>query len=178
MFRVAFTGHRPHKICDLSAVKSKIRKFLQSQRELHPDLLVISGGALGVDQFAAEICVELKIPFVFILPFPVSVMSTKWNSKSRQHLQSLISHAVKSFVVQKEFSMSGYQLRNQAMVDHADLLCAFWDGSAGGTANCIQYAKSRGKKIINLYSDEDSSQRSGCERPMTPIANTIGGDVR
>ena len=27
-------------------------------------------------------------------------------------------------------------------------------------------------------SDEDSSQRSGCERPMTPIANTIGGDVR
>lgn len=187
MFRVAFTGHRPHKLgnsrLDMDLVRNEIKTFLQGHLRAHPDLLVISGGALGVDQFAAEICVELKIPFVFILPFPVQVMSAKWNSQSCQHLQSLISSAVKTYVVQKDFSMAGYQLRNEFMVNHCDILCAVWNGSHGGTANCIQYAKSRGVRILNLhskylYSDEDTSQRSGCGRPMTHIANTIGGDVR
>jgi len=147
MFKIAFTGHRPHKLRDANAVKSQVRQFLSRQLELHPDLLVISGGALGVDQLAAEVCVELGIPFVFVLPFPFRIFTARWNPSSRAHLRHLISHAVRTFVVQSNFSMSGYQRRNEVMVHHCDLLCAVWNGSSGGTANTVRYAQSVGREI-------------------------------
>lgn len=44
--------------------------------------------------------------------------------------------------------------RNQWQTDQLigpdDFLLSFHDGSLGGTYNCIQYAKSKGKKIINI----------------------------
>lgn len=150
MYKIAFTGHRPQKLAAPASVKARIRKFLVDQQSMHGDLLVISGGALGVDQFAAEVCIALDIPFVFILPFPIQVMSARWPSSSRQHLQSLQSHAVKSYVTQSKFSMSGYQRRNEVMVDHADLLCAVYNGTSGGTANCIRYAQSISRNIYYI----------------------------
>ena len=146
LFKISFTGHRPAKLSP-TVYRSQIRQFLSSQLVLHPDLLVISGGALGVDQVAAEVSLDLGIPFVFILPFPVDVMAARWPSFARKRLQDLISHAVRTYTVQRSFSMSGYQRRNEAMVNHADLLCAVFNGSPGGTANCISYAKSANLNI-------------------------------
>ena len=34
------------------------------------------------------------------------------------------------------------------MVDLSDKVIAVWNGMPGGTANCIQYAKDAGRKII------------------------------
>ena len=151
MWKIAFSGHRPHKLgSNLSAVRSNIHKFLSHQLSLHPDLLVISGGALGVDQFAAEACVDLRIPFIFILPFPVDVISARWPASARSHLQSLIHHAVHTYIIQRSFSMSAYQRRNEAMVDHCDLLCAVFNGSPGGTANCVQYAQQVNKPVYKI----------------------------
>ena len=146
LFKISFTGHRPAKLSPTS-YRSHVRQFLSSQLSLHPDLLVISGGALGVDQVAAEVSLDLGIPYVFILPFPVDVMSARWSSSARNHLLHLISHAVHTYTVQSSFSMSGYQRRNEVMVNHCDLLCAIFDGSPGGTANCIRYAQDVGKAI-------------------------------
>lgn len=150
MFKVSFTGHRPHKLSDPSAVKLAIRQFLVTQHALHPDLLVISGGALGVDQFAADICIDLDIPFVFILPFPVTIMSARWPARSTSHLLWLIKHAVRSYITSHEFSMAAYQLRNEAMVDHCDLLCAVFNGSPGGTSNCVRYAQQVNKPVHTI----------------------------
>ncbi len=37
------------------------------------------------------------------------------------------------------------------MVNNCDMLIAVWDGSDGGTANCVKYAQSKGVdiRIIN-----------------------------
>lgn len=40
-----------------------------------------------------------------------------------------------------------FQQRNQWMVDRADAVLAVWDGSPGGTANCVNYARKVGKPI-------------------------------
>jgi len=146
LFKISFTGHRPQKLSP-TLYRSQIHQFLSQQLVLHPDLLVISGGALGVDQVAAEISLDLGIPFVFILPFPADTLSARWSSSARNHLTSLISRAVHTYIVQRSFSMGGYQRRNEIMVDHCDLLCAVYDGSTGGTANCIRYAQDVGTKI-------------------------------
>jgi len=43
------------------------------------------------------------------------------------------------------------QTRNIWMVDNCDLVLALWDGSDGGTGNCIKYANKIGKPIVNLW---------------------------
>lgn len=37
------------------------------------------------------------------------------------------------------------------MVDDADRILALWDGSSGGTANCVGYANDIKKPITNLW---------------------------
>lgn len=36
------------------------------------------------------------------------------------------------------------------MVDLADMVIAVWDGSKGGTGNCVQYAQKKGKEFIRI----------------------------
>lgn len=43
------------------------------------------------------------------------------------------------------------ELRNQYMVDSAGLVIACWDGSNGGTRNCIRYAEKVGVPWINIF---------------------------
>ena len=42
------------------------------------------------------------------------------------------------------------QRRNEYMVDKADTLIAVWNGTSGGTANCVKYAKKKGVDIVRL----------------------------
>jgi len=43
------------------------------------------------------------------------------------------------------------QRRNEAMVDACTHVLALWDGSSGGTENCVKYAEKKRKPIINLW---------------------------
>ena len=45
------------------------------------------------------------------------------------------------------------QTRNEWMVNHCDKLIAVWNGSDGGTGNCVNYAKSINKEIIYINPD-------------------------
>ncbi len=54
-----------------------------------------------------------------------------------------------------QVSEAGYaawkmQVRNKAMVDNSDLVIAVYDGSGGGTGNCVAYAQKQGKSIITI----------------------------
>lgn len=40
--------------------------------------------------------------------------------------------------------------RDEAMVDAADVVLAFWDGSVGGTAHTVGYARNKGTPVTNL----------------------------
>ena len=43
------------------------------------------------------------------------------------------------------------QARNKIIVNHCDTLIALWDGSSGGTYNCIDYAKRQGRVNIIVW---------------------------
>jgi uncharacterized phage-like protein YoqJ len=43
------------------------------------------------------------------------------------------------------------QRRNEWMVERADVILALWNGSSGGTANCVAYARQRGSRIVNVW---------------------------
>jgi len=48
------------------------------------------------------------------------------------------------------YSARNMQRRNEWMVDHSDKVLAVWDGSNGGTGNCVAYARSIGREIIRI----------------------------
>lgn len=145
----AFTGHRPDKLGGYKLpnptyvhVCQKIEKAL---KELKPEK-VISGMALGVDQWAANIAHRLSIPFIAAVPF--EGQEKAWPIQSQETFHKLIKLACERVIVSPGgYSAHKMQIRNAWMVDHCDILIAIWDGSQGGTGNCVNYAKSIGKEI-------------------------------
>jgi uncharacterized phage-like protein YoqJ len=147
---VAFTGHRPDKLGGYNLpnptylyVCQQIDKKL---RELQPEK-VISGMALGVDQWAAHVAHKLKIPHVAAIPF--EGQEKAWPVKSQLTFHLLVKLASEKVIV-SEGGYAAYkmQVRNEWMVDRCDKLIAIWDGTPGGTGNCVQYANSKNKEIV------------------------------
>ncbi len=153
---VAFTGHRPEKLGgydDLNPIRDELQARLairlnalveaQSKNPRRvlgaPPVRCISGMALGFDQWAAEVCIRLGIPFLAAVPF--IGQERRWPTRAQHHYRGLIERSSGVHVV----CAGGYapwkmQKRNVWMVDHCNLLIAAWDQSAGGTANCVHYA--------------------------------------
>jgi uncharacterized phage-like protein YoqJ len=103
--------------------------------------------ALGVDQWAAHIAYKLGIPFLAAIPF--EGQEKAWPKQSQLTFHLLLKMA-KEKVIVSEGGYSAYkmQVRNEWMVDRCDKLIAIWDGTPGGTGNCVQYANSKNKEII------------------------------
>lgn len=147
---VSFTGHRPDKLGGYKLpnptylhVCQQIRKILV---EVNPDK-VISGMALGVDQWSAHIAMRLGIPVIAAVPFQGQELA--WPEKSQKIFNILIGKASQVVIVSEGgYSPAKMQLRNQWMVDRADKVIAIWDGTPGGTGNCVKYAESKSKEII------------------------------
>lgn len=147
---VAATGHRPDKIGGYDFYNPQrvwIRDRMKcSLRILHPQYC-ISGMALGVDQDFAFVCIELGIPFIAAIPFVGQ--ERLWPASSQEFYRKLLSYAFCQYIVTGGgYSAHKMQLRNQWMVDNCDILLAVWDGTNGGTGNCVWYADDIAKRHI------------------------------
>lgn len=143
--KIAMTGHRPEKIKSQAYVRHLISDaFMRLQPEV-----VIQGMAAGVDLWSAKAAKDLGIPFWCIRP---------WAGHSPRKADILMYQgALQDAELIHNVSMFDkypgpyiYQRRNEFMVDHADLVFAVWDGSKGGTYNCLMYAEKQGKQIYRL----------------------------
>lgn len=156
MVRVAVTGHRPDKLGGYTAYESHkaIRRHMRDFLEQAPDgeLVLLSGGALGIDQFWIEVGLYLELPVIAILPF--KGYDSKWPIASQQKYKELLEKCEDVIYIGSEYSHDLYQKRNEFLVDNSDVLVAYCDGSDSGTKNCIDYAISR-NKIINEFSIND-----------------------
>ena len=149
---VAFTGHRPDKLGGYvlpnptyTYVCQQIEKTLL---EIKPDK-VISGMALGIDQWAANIAYRLGIPFLAAIPF--DGQEKAWPQHSQKVFQRLLKKASEVVIVSPGgYSPAKMQVRNEWMVDNCNKLIAVWDGTQGGTGNCVNYAKSKNSDIIYI----------------------------
>jgi len=139
--KISFTGHR-------WVTFGSIQSHLVSLYEKYPDAEWIVGGAIGADSAAAKFAIENGIPFHLILPFPPAIMTKYWSAAQRAFLHESIDHAASLSVVAPSYSNRAYRLRNERMVDMADLTVAYYNGQRGGTANCVQYAQSVKRELI------------------------------
>jgi uncharacterized phage-like protein YoqJ len=151
------TGHRPQKLpCRYdethpfySALYDKLLDIVQDARIYAEDkgdtLTLMSGMALGVDTMFAEIAVVLDIPFIAAVP--CTNQDSRWNKQSQTKYRDLLSKAQKVVTISIVYDNSCMQKRNEYMVDNSDYAIAVWDGSSGGTKNCIDYLKKKQKPI-------------------------------
>lgn len=149
---LTITGHRPPKVGGYNVPNPIYEEVIAALDRCLVDLrpeTVITGMALGVDQWAAELCANNDIPFIAAIPF--EGFDSKWPESSRLRYQLLLNVAKQVVVVSPGTYSSGLLMtRNKWMVDHGDQLLAVWNGEAdGGTYNTIRYAN-RTFKPVNL----------------------------
>lgn len=174
---IAFTGHRPNKLGNeyngIGAISNAIRKDIQYMIDQYDiqgiKLSFICGGALGIDMLAEETAIVNKIPLLIAIPCLNQEAMWPQSSKDRYHRilnwskdhtdkqgnklpnWSLVEHI---YVSNQSYSHECMQLRNVYMIDNSARLRAYWDGTNGGTKNCVTYAKSISRPIdtINPFS--------------------------
>jgi len=140
--KIAVTGHRINKLAKFGDLKQRIREKLV---ELSPELL-ITGMAVGTDQVAAIVAIEMAIPVWACIP--CLEQDRVWSQRVRQQYRWILEKCQQVTIVTEEpYHPRLMQVRNEFMVNNGDELLAVFDGSNGGTANCIRYAERRGTKI-------------------------------
>lgn len=150
---IGITGHRPDKLGGYNIPNPtylKVHDWLRAQLIQLEPRMVYTGMALGVDQWAAEICIELQIPFTPVIPF--EGQEKVWPEASQRHYWDIMAHAATPIpvVTSEKYRRSAFQIRNVWVVNNCDLLLAVWDGTEGGTKNCVDYAEKQGRAIIRL----------------------------
>lgn len=155
---IAGTGHRPKDLPCLYdeahdfyfLVKEEIRSFLEN----NDVACVISGMALGYDTWLAEVALQLDIPLHVYAP--CANQSARWPYESRTRYAGILNKAMYYIEISPVYTSTCMQERNIKMTNDCDKLLALWNPAKkyGGTWNCIQYAESVNKPIINIWPEE------------------------
>lgn len=153
-----FTGHRPEKLYGYDPFSEGNYKMLTELREIIIDHIetkevntFITGMALGIDTWAARLVIKLKETYPHIklvAAVPCANHSNRWNQESKDEWQLIIDKCDEvHYVSKEEYTHWCMQDRNKWMVDNSNYVIAVWDGSKGGTANCVNYALKKDKEI-------------------------------
>ena len=150
---LAVTGHRPPDLGGYDAnevadgVRLELAELLAAKRELHPDLVVLTGLGLGAEQLAAEAASEAGVPYVAVLPYPEP--DTQWPEASRRRYRQLLEGAQSTVVLQakapasRQLAGAALRRRDAWLARHAHEAVTVWDGedaAVGRTVRALQDA--------------------------------------
>ncbi len=148
---IAGTGHRPNKLggYGIQATSRVTQTALRSVLHLKPTA-IITGMALGWDQALATVAIDQGIPFYAYIPF--KGQEKMWPAESQDKYHRLLDKAQSiKYVCDPGYAPWKMQARNEAMVYACDRVLALWNGSSGGTANCVNFARAKNKPITNAW---------------------------
>jgi uncharacterized phage-like protein YoqJ len=136
------TGHRPDKLGGYGnrrAFRNLLWLAGNAVERLQPEK-VISGLAQGWDTAVAAAALTRGVPLVAAIPF--KGQENRWPEVAKERYRLMLKMAAEIRIVSTgTYSPEKMQIRNEWMVDHADYLIALFDGSQGGTRNCLLYRR-------------------------------------
>ena len=148
--RCAFTGYRPQKmVFGFNEQDPRCVEFKSRLHDTIEDLIgkgyahFISGGAMGMDMFAAEAVMDLKEKYPWIIlemVSPFDDQAAKWEPEYQERHAWLFENADIVTAISHKYTRACIFIRNRYLVDNADLVLAAYDGQAGGTAMTVDYA--------------------------------------
>ncbi len=121
-------------------------------KELKPDK-IISGLALGFDQLLAVIGFRNNIPVLGAIPFVGQ--ESRWSERQKIIYQKIIEKCSETVIVSNgDYAVWKLMDRNKYIVDNSNVIISYFSGKPSGTSNCLNYAKSINKQIINIYPND------------------------
>jgi len=153
IFTVAFFGHRYVdniiKVEDL--LEKQIRKLIDENE--YVDFLVGRNGEF--DQCVSSSVLRVRrnhrddnSALVLVLPYPTAEYLNNENYFQDYYTDIEISH-----VATMAHPKSAIQIRNQEMVNRADLIICYIERKKGGAWRTVDYAIKQGKAVINLIEE-------------------------
>jgi uncharacterized phage-like protein YoqJ len=117
--------------------------------------MFVSGFALGVDIWAAEIVIDLKKEYPQIrieAAIPFEEQANNWSEKDRERYFDLLPQCDIVTYVNKRYTPACMMERNRYMVDKSSLVIAVYNNTSGGTGATIKYARACGHetKVIEF----------------------------
>lgn len=158
----AFTGHRSQNlpfgfreedgrcVALKQVLRGEIIKLIEQEGVTH----FISGMAIGVDMYAAEMVLELKARYPMITlesVIPCETQALRWSEELRDRYYDIASRCDKETLVQTHYTPDCMRKRNWYMVDQADVILAVWDGKPSGAGKTILYARGQGKLVRVIH---------------------------
>ena len=145
------TGHRDIPAEEMAPVKEALRREIK--KAVNDGFTVfLSGFADGVDQYFAEMILELQnknpdLKLIAVLPY----QKRKDSLCQKEHTNTLLDACAEVIVIQEEYRPNVYSKRNRYMVEHADRVIAVYDGrEKGGTVKTIRYAHQFRKELREI----------------------------
>ena len=151
LHRCCFSGHRPEK---LNEPEAEIKRWLSEQIDhaiAAGYTTFISGCAMGVDLWAAQIVFQKKqqnpsLRLIAATPWPG--FSNKWSMAWQVQYSDLLKNADLVVPISKHYHNSVFQQRNEWMVDHSNRIIAYYNGAPGSTKDTIDYAAGKGIEVV------------------------------
>ena len=158
----AFTGHRPKSFPwgydETAPACVALKEVLAEQITALADSGVtgfISGMALGVDLWAAQIVLDLrkKNPVLKLhCALPCEGQEKKWPADKQTQYRSILKQADDVHWESRSYTPNCMLNRNRYMVDHASVLLAVYNGEyRSGTGMTVREAQSKHRKIILIH---------------------------
>ena len=152
-----FTGHRPQRLpwrfdetdprC--GSLKLRLRAEIEAMITKNGVTHFISGMALGVDTWAAEIVLDMKKSHRVTLEcaLPCETQAVRWRESDRNRYFDIVSRCDTETMLQTSYTADCFQKRNTYMVDRSDFVIAVYSGAPGGTDETIRYARKKGRSV-------------------------------
>jgi uncharacterized phage-like protein YoqJ len=136
--RLVVTGVRPPELGGYDdnpvadRVRTQLTEILAAKREMHDDLVVLTGLGLGAEQLGAEAAAAAGVPYVVVLPYadPDAV----WPGASRARYARLLDGARDQVLLQtrrpetKQAAGAALARRDAWLARHAHEAVVVWDG--------------------------------------------------
>ncbi len=145
------TGHRDLPQTEINRIKAALRREVEKAVS-DGFTCFMSGFAEGVDQYFAEIVLEIQksnpvLELVAVIPYQKrldSLRKKKWTFEMLETCADVV-------VIREEYQPSVYSHRNRYMVEHSDRVIAVYDGrEKGGTAGTIRFTHTLKKELREI----------------------------
>ena len=148
---VAFTGHRAYDGSANGVLDACIAAlYAEGARTFRV------GMAEGFDLAAAEAVIALMsvhadIRLEAYIPWPS--FYKRFSAEDQRRYLNIVSRCVLTIYIDHNYSHAIFYQRNDRLIEGADIVVAWWDGSSSGTGYTVKRARKNKLRVVNLRPD-------------------------
>ena len=151
-YTVAFTGHRSYNRCHDSLLLECVEELVMRGARVFR-----VGMAEGFDLAAALVVLNLRerwgdVSLDLYIPWPE--FSHRFSATNRKLYDQILGQADSVTYIAESYSQGLFYERNRRLVEGADSVVAWWDGSTSGTGYTVRYARQLGIAVENIFDSQ------------------------